>query len=144
MPLFPADAPSVAVSSTAIEADDIVLAVARPVVVGRPRRSARSPAACSRAQATALFVERRAAVGALGVGGDERRWAAVVVGSGRVVGGGVAVPAPPAWTEEERALLSEWAEARGYGNPLSVVWRPPQLPAHKIDAFRCGPRHKPG
>ena len=47
-------------------------------------------------------------------GGDERRRAAVVVRSGRP-SEEAARPATPAWAEE-RALLSEWTEARGYGN----------------------------
>lgn len=147
VPLFPADAPSVAVSSTAIEADDIVLDADHESSSGEP------PAL--RPFTGRVFTRRkRPRSSSSGAPPSERARSASAAtsddgppSSSEVDGPSEAaspVPATPAWTEEERALLGEWAEARGYGNPLSVVWRPPQLPAHKIDAFRCGQRHKPG
>lgn len=144
VPLFTTDAPSVAVSSTAIEADDIVLDADHESSSGEP--PALRPF-------TGRVFTRRKRPRSSSSGAPSARSASAAMSddgppsSSEVDGSSEAaspVPAPPAWTEEERALLSEWAEARGYGNPLSVVWRPPQLPAHKIDAFRCGPRHKPG
>ena len=147
VPLFPTDAPSVAVSSTAIEADDIVLDVDHESSSGEP------PAL--RPFTGRVFTRRkRPRSSSSGAPPSERARSASAAtsddgppSSSEVDGSSEAaspVPATPAWTEEERALLSEWAEARGYGNPLSVVWRPPQLPAHKIDAFRCSPRHSQG
>ena len=146
VPLFTTDAPSVAVSSTAIEADDIVLdadhessgepPALRPFT-GRVFTRRKRP----RSSSSGAPPSERARSASAATSDDGPPPSSEVDGSSEAAS---PVPATPAWTEEERALLSEWAEARGYGNPLSVVWRPPQLPAHKIDAFRCGPRHKPG
>ena len=145
VPLFPADAPSVAVSSTAIEADDIVLDADHDA-------SSDEPPALRPFTGRVFTRRKRPRSSSSGAPPSARSASAATSDDGppsssEVDGPSEAaspVPATPAWTEEERALLSEWAEARGYGNPLSVVWRPPQLPAHKIDAFRCGQRHEPG
>ena len=141
VPLFPTDTPSVAVSSTAIEADDIVLDADHESSSGEP------PAL--RPFTGRVFTRRKRPRSSSSGAPPSARSASAAMSddgppsSSEVDGSSEAASPVPAWTEEERALLGEWTEARGYGNPLSVVWRPPQLPAHKIDAFRCA-RHKPG
>ena len=140
-PLFPADAPSVAVSSTAIEADDIVLDADH-------ESSSDEPPALRPFTGRVFTRRKRPRSSSSGAPPSARSASAAMSDDGppsssEVDGSSEAASPVPAWTEEERALLGEWTEARGYGNPLSVVWRPPQLPAHKIDAFRCA-RHKAG
>ena len=144
VPLFTTDAPSVAVSSTAIEADDIVLDADHESSSGEPPAlrpfTGRVFTRRKRPRSSSSGAPPSARSASAAMSDDGPPSSSEVDGSSEAAS---PVPAPPAWTEEERALLGEWAEARGYGNPLSVVWRPPQLPAHKIDAFRRA-RHKPG
>ena len=143
VPLFTTDAPSVAVSSTAIEADDIVLDADH-------QSSSDEPPALRPFTGRVFTRRKRPRSSSSGAAPSERARSASAAtsddgppSSSEVDGSSEAASPVPAWTEEERALLGEWTEARGYGNPLSVVWRPPQLPLRHLQLLlRSLPIHR--